>query len=198
MAFTFGGGAERLNARRQLIVSEANAIGTAYLRIDLLPASEQPPLRELFRKYVDGRLATYRMLPDIRAAEAELGRSAKLQGEIWSRGVAGCGGTVPCATLLLPALNEMIDIVTTRTVAARTHTPTLIYGLLSLLALGCSLIGGYGMAGSKTKGRLYVLGFTMITVLTVYVILDIEFPRRGLIRLDEWDRLLVDVRESMK
>jgi hypothetical protein len=68
---------------------------------------------------------------------------------------------------------------------------------LFVIALGCSLIAGYGMAGSRTKGRVYVLGYTMITVLTIYVIFDVEYPRRGLIRLDEWDQLLVDVRASM-
>jgi hypothetical protein len=199
LAFTFGGGAERIAVRRQLIVSEANAVGTAYLRLDLLPAAEQPALRELFRSYVDARLTTYRLLPDLRAAEAELARSLTLQSEIWNRGVAGCGGTAPCAQLLLPALNEMIDIVTTRTVAARTHTPVVIYGLLFVLALVCSLLAGYSQAGGgRGQSRLYVLGFTTITVLTIAVILDMEYPRIGLIRLDAWDQLLVDVRQSMK
>ena len=198
MAFTFGGGAERLNLRRQLVVAEANAIGTAYLRVDLLPAAEQPAMRERFRAYVDGRLATYRKLADLAAAEQELARSAKLQAEIWSEAVRGCGGTAPCTHMLLPALNEMIDVVTTRTVAARTHTPWLVYALLFVLALGCSLIAGYGMAGGKTKGRLYVFGFTMITILTIYVILDMEFPRLGIIKVNSFDQSLYELRESMK
>ena len=69
IAFTFSGAASRLEVRRQLIVQEANAIGTAYLRLDLLPPGAQPGLREDFRQYVDARLAVYSKLPDIEAAK---------------------------------------------------------------------------------------------------------------------------------
>src|SRR6185436_12430539 len=79
LAFTFSGAASRFDERRHLIVEEANAIGTAYLRLDLLPAEEQPPLRDLFRSYLDSRLAAYRKLPDIKAAMTELNHSAQLQ-----------------------------------------------------------------------------------------------------------------------
>src|SRR5205807_1526863 len=60
LAFTFSGAASRFDGRRQLIVQETNAIGTAYLRVDLLAASRQPELREDFRRYIDARLAVYR------------------------------------------------------------------------------------------------------------------------------------------
>jgi hypothetical protein len=61
VAFTFSGAASRFDSRRQLVVEEANDIGTAYLRTDLLPAETQPALRESFRKYLDSRLETYRI-----------------------------------------------------------------------------------------------------------------------------------------
>src|SRR4029450_9724606 len=82
-ADTFSGAAARFDARRQLIVEEANAIGTAYLRLDMLPEKDQPALRDTFRKYVDARLPAYQKLPDIRAARAVLAVATKLQGEIW-------------------------------------------------------------------------------------------------------------------
>ena len=88
IAFTFSGAASRFDERRHLIVQEGNDIGTAYLRLDLLPSTAQPALRDLFRRYVDSRLEVYRKLPDVEAAKAELARSAKLQGEIWSTAVA--------------------------------------------------------------------------------------------------------------
>jgi hypothetical protein len=72
IAFTFSGAASRFDTRRQLVVEEANTIGTAYLRLDLLPASAQPPLRESFRQYVEARLDGYRKLPDIVAAKRAL------------------------------------------------------------------------------------------------------------------------------
>jgi hypothetical protein len=72
IAFTFSGAASRFDTRRQLVVEEANAIGTAYLRLDLLPPSTQAALRENFRRYVDARLEVYRKLPDMVAAMQEL------------------------------------------------------------------------------------------------------------------------------
>ena len=87
IAFTFSGAASRFDERRNLIVEETNDIGTAYLRLDLLPTSAQPALRDLFRRYVDSRLETYRKMPDLEAVKAELARSIVLQGEIWTQAV---------------------------------------------------------------------------------------------------------------
>src|SRR5690349_7738050 len=79
IAFTFSGALTRFDVRRAQAVDEANAIGTAYLRIALLPASAQPKLRETMRNYVDARIATYQKLPDVKAAQAEAARSMQLQ-----------------------------------------------------------------------------------------------------------------------
>ena len=84
IAFTFSGALSRFDLRRAQAVDEANAIGTAYLRIDLLPASTQPALRDSFRRYVDARIATYRSLPDISAVNREVSRSLQVQSEIWA------------------------------------------------------------------------------------------------------------------
>lgn len=78
----------RFDGRRALIIEEANAIGTAYLRLDLAPLNAQPALRESFRRYVDSRLEAYRKLPDMEAAKTTLARSAWLRGEIWNQAVA--------------------------------------------------------------------------------------------------------------
>ena len=201
IAFTFSGAASRFDARRVLIVEEANAIGTAYLRLDLLPASAQPALRDLFRRYVDSRLAAYRKLPDLDAAMAELARSTQLQGEIWTQAVAAgrLEGAPPAATmLLLPALNQMIDITTTRTMAGQMHPPTIIFVMLYGLALASALLAGYGMTGGRSRDWLHMLAFAVVLALAVYVIIDIEYPRLGLIRVDAFDQVLVEVRASMK
>jgi hypothetical protein len=198
VAFTFSGAASRFDSRKRLVVEEANAIGVAYLRLDLLPADAQPALRDLFRAYLDSRITTYRKLPDVAAALAELERSRKLQREIWTRAVAASAHGQPVATsLVLGALNQMIDIVTTRTIAAKMHPPRILFGLLFALGLGCSLMAGYGMAGSRRRSWLHILGFAAVTALTVYVILDMEYPRFGLIRMDAVDEVLVDLRRTM-
>ncbi len=200
IAFTFSGAASRFDARRNLVVEETNAIGTAWLRLDLLPPSAQPALRDLFRRYVDSRLDIYRKLPDVAAAKAELARSIALQGEIWTRAVAAGqmdGAPPPATMLLLPALNQMIDITTTRTMAVQLHPPAVIFIMLTGMALASALLAGYGMAGGQTRSWLHIIGFAAITAVAVYVILDIEFPRLGLIRVDAFDQALVELRASM-
>ena len=198
IAFTFSGAASRFDARRQLIVEEANAIGTAWLRLDLLPPVSQPELRDLFRRYLDLRLAVYQKLPDLTAALADLDKANTLQGEIWSRAVAACQQSPsPVSAQLIPALNQMFDIAATRTAAARMHPPAIIFILLGVLALMSSLLAGYAMAGGKTRSWIHLIGFALIMATTVYVILDLEFPRLGIIRIDTFDQVLVELRQSM-
>lgn len=201
VAFTFSGAASRFDERRNLIVEETNDIGTAYLRLDLLPAGAQPALRDLFRRYVDSRLEAYRKLPDLEAAKAQLARSIELQGEIWRQAVAASQteGAPPSATmLLLPALNQMIDITTTRTLAARMHPPLVIFALLFALALAAALLAGYGMAGGKSRSWVHMIGFAAVLAVAVNVIIDIEYPRFGLIRVAASDQALAQLRDSMK
>ena len=92
----------------------------------------------------------------------------------------------------------MIDIATTRTMALQMHPPRIIYALLFGLGLICSLLAGYRMSSGQYRSWLHILGFTVITVILVYVILDVEFPRTGLIRLETADQMLVNLRTSMK
>jgi len=122
--------------------------GTAWLRVALLPADAQPPMRDLFRRYLDSRIEVYRKVPDMEAVKAEQARSAKLQSEIWALAVSSTreAGTAQAPMLLLPALNAMFDITTTRTEAARVHPPLMIFGMLGALTLACSLFAGYDMA----------------------------------------------------
>ena len=198
IAFSFSGAESRFDERRHLVVHEANAIGTAYLRLDLLPADAQPKMKDLFRRYLDTRLEAYRSMPDLSAAMAALTRSFALQGDIW-RGALEASRSEPQARMLLvPALNEMFDITTTRTAAFQMHPPTIIFAMLGLVALACALFAGYATAGSKSRSLVHSVGFVLILSLTVYVILDLEFPRMGLIRVDATDKVLADLRESMK
>lgn len=200
IAFTISGAASRLDARRALVVQEANAIGTAYLRLDLLPAAAQPALREQFRRYTEARLAVFRALPDIEAADAQAAKVGTLQEGIWAGAIAAAREAPQQASLLLlPALNEMIDITTTRAVASRTYTPPLIMGALILLALFCSLLAGYGLANGKPFSmNLHRVGFALIMTLTIYVIFDLDHPRFGVIRVDFADQALEDVLSGMK
>jgi len=201
VAFTFSGAASRFDMRRGLVADEANDIGTAYLRLDLLSAADRSDLRQMFREYLDSRLEVYRRMPDLEAAFAELNRSAGLQQNIWTRGVSATRNAEAhpnAAMLLLPALNAMFDITTTRTMAARSHPPLVIYWLLFLLGLGCALLAGHAMAGMKTRNWFHAAGFAAFVSVVVFVIVDLEYPRMGLINLGAYDQVLVDLRDSMK
>jgi hypothetical protein len=201
IAFTFSGALTRFDERRAQVVSEANAIGTAWLRIDLLPAAAQPKLRDTFREYVDARIATYKKLPDMAAAKQELARSLKLQSEIWAQAAAAMrlpDTRTSAEVLMMGALNEMFDITTTRVAATQIHPPNIVYAMLIGLALAAALLAGYQSAGDKRRDWIHQLGFAAILSLTLYVILDIEHPRLGLVRIDAIDQVLIDVRAGMK
>ncbi|HQR45081.1 MAG TPA: DUF4239 domain-containing protein [Thermoanaerobaculia bacterium] len=201
LAFTFSGAAQRLDTRRAQIVEEANDVGTAWLRLDLLPASAQPRLREAFRRYVDARLAHFRGVAeaDFPAARAAWDRSAALQNEIWADAVTACREAPPQASIvLLPALNAMFDITTTRAAARDMHPPKVVFVVLFAIALVCALLVGYEMGASPTQSPVHIWAYAAILAFTLYVILDFEYPRLGLIRIDEFDKYLIQVREAMK
>ena len=200
IAFTYSGAASRFDTRRDLTVQEANVIGTAYLRLDTLPAAAQPALREKFRKYTAARIARYQVLPDVEASEAQAARSEALQSEIWTDAVTALKDAEPAAPLLLlPALNEMIDITSTRAIMLKTHTPPVVLAVLVVLTLVCSMLTGNGLARKRTRGLpLHAFGFALVLTATIYVIVDLDHPRFGLIQLDYVDQALADVLAGMK
>jgi hypothetical protein len=200
IAFTFSSALSRFDERRKLIVEEANDIGTAYLRLDILPGADQEPLRNLFRSYIDSRIRTYDLIPDMQAALAEYDRTQVLQAEIWSQATQSVmkSPTTLSGMQLLPALNSMIDITNTRTAVLQFHPPVVIYGMLLVMALVSAVLVGYQMAAFEKRSWLHIVLFIISITLTCYVILDIEYPRMGLIRVDAVDSVLRDVREGMR
>jgi hypothetical protein len=201
LAFTFAGAASRYDARRALIVQETNAIGTAYLRIDLLPPLAQPALRDEFRNYLDSRIGFYRdFAGDPFAGMRETDRYAALQSKIWSTALAGCRelGSPAVTSLVVSSLNEMFDITTTRQAALETHPPTIVYVGLAILMLASALLAGYGMAEGKRPSRFHMLLFALVLATAAFVIIDIELPRTGFIRIERADHFLIDLRATMK
>ncbi|MFN8008404.1 MAG: hypothetical protein U0V70_15555 [Terriglobia bacterium] len=107
----------------------------------------------------------------------------QIQSEIWSQAVKAVQEAQSPAvmSLVLPALNEMIDITTTRTMALQTHPPLVIYLMLGIVALASALLAG-GMANNPLRSWLHILGFAALMAITIYVILDLEHPRVGFVR----------------
>ena len=157
-------------------------------------------MRHLFRDYLEARLRVYEKLPNLKAAEQELGRVVELQGEIWSAAAATSRNdpTQNAARLLLPAINEMIDVTTARTIAMHTQLPLLIFVLLAGVALISGLLAGYAMSKREKRSLLHMVLYAAVIAVTVYVILDLEYPRFGLIRLDAADKALLQLRKSIR
>ena len=199
-AFTFSGAAARFDWHRQLVVDEANAIGTAYLRVDLLPAAVQPAIRGKFRDYTKIRLGAFQKFPDFEAADREIERGTMIQGEIWKIAVASLDEPAfqPARILVLPALNAMFDIATTRTMAFETHPPAIIFVVLIVVALVVSYLVGDIMAGDPRRNWRHMIAFALTISLTLYVILDLEFPRLGLLRVEDFDQVLINVLAQMR
>jgi len=200
-AFTFSGAASRFETRRDLVVQEANAIGTAYLRIDLLPREFQPEMRDLFRRYLDGRLALYRDWRDPVVMNETIAKNAALQTLMWSNAVAAGqaqGASAQATMLMLPALNELIDVTATRSMATLNHQPLVVLLLLGGLSLVGAALVGYGTAAGKGRTRFHSGVYAAILSLTVYVIVDLEYPRIGLVRVDAADQVLLELRQSME
>jgi ABC-type glycerol-3-phosphate transport system permease component len=200
LGFSFAGATSRLESRHQLIVREANAISTAYLRLDLLPSSEQPSMRRLFRDYLDARLRAYENFAQGEASEREFARASELQRQIWSQALIASrtDQSQDSARLLLPALNEMNDVVTSREIALKIHLPALVFYLLMCIALLSGLLAGYAMSRRQTRSWLHILLYAAIISVTVIVIFDFDNPRFGLIKVDAADRALIQLRDSIR
>ena len=167
---------------------------------NLFPEAAQPQIRADFRAYLDARLAFYKDLGTNPAkALDELGLSEKLQTKIWSECLRAAkqASSPAVLTLIVGSLNEMIDITTTRLVALQTHPPMPIYVTLVLLTLASSLIAGFGMGDTDQRPSLHTLVFAAALTVTVYTIIDLEFPRVGIIRVDRYDQALINQRNSM-
>ena len=200
IAFSFSGAAARFDARRQQIVDEANAIGSAYNLIDLLPPETQERLRNSFRQYLDSRLEAYRKMPDLSGAKVELDRSAVLQNDIWAQAVAATqkAGYQPISLQVMPALGKMIDISAQRTAALYSHPPMIIFLMLGGMMLVCSLLAEYGMASARSRNWTHMIAFAVILAATFYVIRDLEYPRLpGLVGMNNFDNVLVKLRDRM-
>lgn len=201
LAFAFSGAMNRLEGRRELAVREANAIGTAYLRINVMPVPDQAEMRLLFRQYLAARLRVYSHAPSLGDIDRRIEAATYLQKQIWN--LATGSGRIDDAhytprLLLLPALNEMIDVTTARTVALHTHLPRLVVALLIGFALVSGLLAGYAMSQRGRRGVLHMIVYAAAVSMTVYTIFDLDNPRVGLIRLNAAERELEQLYASIE
>ncbi|MBD2751421.1 bestrophin-like domain [Spirosoma validum] len=193
LAFTFSMANERYDTRRAVIIQEANAIGTAVLRADLYPDTTRQQFRADFKQYVEARISYYTAGVDSDRIQAAVRQSDQYSAVIWARATRLSRQTnnlLP-ANLMIPALNDMIDVVTTRDAALIAQIPaSIMYVLISLCLVGSFIIG---YMAEKSDWMLTIC-FAFMTALSIYLILDLDRPRQGLITTDAMHQKMVDLR----
>jgi hypothetical protein len=199
VAFSFSGSEVRLQNRRELIVREVDAIDTAFLRLDLLPPRDREAEKQLFREYLDARIEYYKALADLKVAHQVREHAQELQSRIWERAIQATGRSpdMRASLVLLPALNEMFDVTTARDAAMRMHIPLAVFVMLAILSAACAFLSGMNMARAARINTLYVCAYAATMALTAWVIINIEFPRLGFVRIDTLDAFMHELRMKM-
>ena len=194
LAFTFGLAGSRFEDRRQVLLSEANAIGTTYLRAAMLPEPMQTETQNLLREYVDVRLEA---VQPGKLNQALL-KSEELHKRLWSLAVAATEKDRSAITgLFVQSLNEVIDLHAERVMAGlRSRVPGIIWIVLYVLAILAMVMMGYhsGLAHSRRSIAVIalVLGFSAV----LYLIADLDRPGQGTLRVSQ--QAMIDLRNSMK
>jgi hypothetical protein len=184
LAFSFAAAGARFLERQDLIVEEANAIGTAYLRADLLGEPHRSELRAALARYTERRIeissGLRRGVDPTALAELE-----RHHAEIWRAAVAGVNDRRAALVSVLPPVNDVIDLHATRLAASRKHLPGLVLGLLvTCSALSIAVIGhGCGLASQRRA--LLTLPLVIVIATALWITIDLDHPRGGLIQLSD-------------
>lgn len=194
LAFTFSMASSRFDARRQVVIEEANNIGTAILRTDIYPDSMRQLLRRDLKEYVEERIAFYQAGKNAEAAAKHYHKADVLSRQIWSATAtyAKKDNITTRTSELIPALNAMIDITTMRRAAGEATVPDSIMYFLFVLCCCSAFLLGYD---NKYKvDWIVVMGFAVMLSLTVYTIIDLDRPRSGLINMDAPNEKIIELR----
>lgn len=184
LGFSFAGAAGRFMDRQHLIVREANAIGTAYLRADLLPPEHAAEVRAALEQYVTHRLeVSARLILGLQREDRAA--IAGFHDRLWHGAASGVRDAPALMVAVLNPVNEVIDLHGERIAASRRHLPGLVLGLLlvcSVLAVGAI---GYGCGTSNRRCIPMTGALTVLIAITLWTIIDLDYPRAGLIRLSD-------------
>lgn len=196
LGFTFALAAGRFDLRRELVLKEANAIGTTYLRASLLPEAHVQPVEDLLRRYVDVRLEYYPKITDPAAFAEGMAKSAAIQKELWRHATeASREAPTPITATFVNALNDTIDTEAERIEAGRARIPAAVWFLLLIVAAFGCLTTSYvsGEEGSRSTFSSLVLP-TLVAIVLV-LIFDIANPHKGFIGISQ--QPLIDLRQGI-
>ena len=196
LGFTLSFAVGRYDLRRDLVVKEANAIGTTWLRASLLPDAHQAPVKDLLRRFVDVRLKYQAVSNDPAQLAEGMRLSAEIEAELWKHATAAAKAAPNNITgTFIVALNETIDTDAERVAAGRAKIPAGVWLLLLVVAAsGCFMVGhSAGTHGARTKlGSVFLpLLYTVIILL----IFDLAHSLHGLVSVSQ--QPLLDLKASI-
>lgn len=178
VGFTFSMAIDRYDTRRQMVLQEANAIGTVYLRTQLLAEPHRSRISHLLRDYTDNRIA---LAVAGRGAEADqrLARSNQLIVQIWSATVDAFATveTRPLSSAYIGSMNEMIDMDSARQQSRRTHVPLEVFTILLVYQVIAAGVLGYVLAGRR--GRVTAALLLLLFGGSLLLVIDIDRPVSG-------------------
>ncbi|RKH00884.1 DUF4239 domain-containing protein [Corallococcus carmarthensis] len=185
LAFSFSMASDRYTLRRDLVVKEANAIGTFYLRTGFLPEPTRGELRTRLRRYIEVRLDGYQSAGDPEILAQWLRESDALQTQFWSL-LEAVQPQTPTAVLTLTtqALNDLLDVSAERLEASRNIIPNTIFALLLVGMLGSAMLLGFRPDTRKRGGLPWVI-FVVILTAVMFTLVDLDVPLRGRMRSDQ-------------
>ena len=197
LALSFSDAAARLDASRQTIVDEVNAIESVWRRIDIATSEARPRLADLVRRYTDARIRAYRAYADRAEYQRQVATGNALREELSTLAGAATPDT-PKGAFLLSAINDVDDAATARSLSLRTHLPPLALGYLFGIVLVGALVVGMALAVTGSRQWFHRTIIAAVMTMIVYVIVDLEFPRVGPFQLLKGaDAMLVELRRSM-
>lgn len=195
IAFAFSGAGQRYVDRLDVIVAEANALGTAWLRADLLPEPQRAELKATLKEYTTDRVEILRTADRVEI-QRRLAKVSELQARMWSLALAGTKGDAPLMAMVLPPLNDVIDLHTTHLAHALRHLPTVILVvLLGTAALSLVLVG-FGNGRSGQRFPLLDGVYAGVLAIALWMTIDLDYPRQGLIQINA--RPLADALAAMQ
>jgi uncharacterized membrane protein YsdA (DUF1294 family) len=197
LAFTFNKSASNYDSRKVLLVQEANDIGTALFRTDLYPDSIRQELKTDFKKYIIARIDYYKAGNDENKIQDALKNAETISKRIWlSAAINSRKATLENRSMqMIPAVNNMIDSMTRREASRISRVPESILWLLFLLTITGSFIVGY-TGNTKNINWIIICLFSLMTVVTIYLILDLDRPRSGLINTKSLHRNIEKLLDS--
>ncbi len=181
IGFAFSGAGSRYIDRLDLIVKEANAIGTAYLRTMVVPEPHRSDLQETLRQYTADRVAVMRA-QDSTEMDRLIAKAPQHHTRMWDAALKGVAGDPQLMLVVLPPFNDLIDLHTTHLSASRRHIPMLVLGLLVAIAVLGFVLVGYGNGLKKRRYPVLNGLFCAIAATAFWMTIDLDRPHYGLIR----------------